>query len=45
MTDKPGIPAVPAMRAQVLVNLVVRGLLRTPGLSRITGSEGDGDEK
>jgi deazaflavin-dependent oxidoreductase (nitroreductase family) len=38
MTDKPGTPAVTTMRAQGLVNLVVRGLLRTPGLSRITGS-------
>ena len=38
MTDKPGTPAVRTMRAQGLVNLVVRGLLRTPGLSRIIGS-------
>jgi len=38
MTDKPGTPAVPTMRAQGLVNLAVRGLLRTPGLSRIIGS-------
>ena len=38
MADKPGTPAVPAMRAQGLVDLAVRGLLRTPGLSRITGS-------
>ena len=38
MTDKPGTPAVRTMRAQGLVNLVVRGLLRTPGLSRIVGS-------
>jgi hypothetical protein len=38
MTDKPGTPAVRTMRAQELVNLVVRGLLRTPGLSRIIGS-------
>jgi len=38
MTDKPGSPAVRTMRAQGLVNLVVRGLLRTPGLSRIIGS-------
>jgi hypothetical protein len=38
MTDKPGAPAVRTMRAQGLVNLVVRGLLRTPGLSRIIGS-------
>jgi deazaflavin-dependent oxidoreductase (nitroreductase family) len=37
MTDKPGTPAVRTMRAQGLVNLVVRGLLRTPGLSRIIG--------
>jgi hypothetical protein len=38
MADKPGISAVRTMRAQGLVNLVVRGLLRTPGLSRIIGS-------
>jgi hypothetical protein len=38
MTDKPGTPAVRTMRAQGLVNLVVRGLLCTPGLSRIIGS-------
>jgi hypothetical protein len=38
MTDKPGSPAVRTMRAQGLVNLAVRGLLRTPGLSRIIGS-------
>ena len=38
MTDEPGIPAVGTMRAQGLVNLVVRGLLRIPGLSRIIGS-------
>jgi hypothetical protein len=38
MTDKPGTPAVRTMRAQGLLNLVVRGLLRTPGLSRIIGS-------
>ena len=38
MTDTPGTPAVPAMHAQGLVNLAVRGLLRTPGLSRIIGS-------
>ena len=38
MTDKPGTPAVRTLRAQGLVNLVVRGLLRTPGLSRIIGS-------
>ena len=37
MTDKPGTPAVRTMRAQRLVNLGVRGLLRTPGLSRIIG--------
>jgi len=37
MTDESvGRPAV--MRAQGLVNRVVRGLLRTPGLSRIIGS-------
>jgi hypothetical protein len=29
MTDKPGISAVRTMRAQGLVNLAVRGLLRT----------------
>jgi hypothetical protein len=29
MTDKPGTPAVRTMRAQGLVNLAVRGLLRT----------------
>ena len=38
MTDKPGTPAVRTMRAQGLVNLAVRGLLRTPGLSRMIGS-------
>ena len=38
MTDKPGTPAVRTMRAQGLVNLVVRGLLRTPGLNRVIGS-------
>jgi hypothetical protein len=38
MTDKPGTPAAQTMRAQGLVNLAVRGLLRTPGLSRIIGS-------
>ena len=38
MTDTPGAPAVRTMRAQGLVNLAVRGLLRTPGLSRIIGS-------
>jgi hypothetical protein len=38
MTDQPGTPAGWIMRAQGLVNLVVRGLLRTPGLSRIIGS-------
>jgi deazaflavin-dependent oxidoreductase (nitroreductase family) len=38
MTDEQGTPAVRIMRAQGLVNLVVRGLLRTPGLSRIIGS-------
>ena len=38
MTDKPGTPAVRTMRAQGLVNLVVSGLLRTPGLSLIIGS-------
>ncbi len=38
MTDKPGAPAVRTMRAQGLVNLVIRGLLRIPGLSRIIGS-------
>ena len=38
MTDKPGTRAVRTMRAQGLVNLVVRGLLRTPGLSQIIGS-------
>jgi deazaflavin-dependent oxidoreductase (nitroreductase family) len=37
MTDKPGTSVAPAMRAQGLVNLAVRGLLRTPGLSRVTG--------
>ena len=37
MTDKPGAPVAPAVRAQGLVNLAVRGLLRTPGLSRVTG--------
>ena len=37
MTDKPGAPAVRTMRSQGLVNLTVRGLLRTPGLSRIIG--------
>ena len=37
MADKPGTPAVRTMRAQGLVNLVVRGLLRTSGLNRIIG--------
>jgi hypothetical protein len=38
MTDKPGTPAVRTMRAQGLVNLLVRGMLRDPGPSRIIGS-------
>ncbi len=38
MPDVPSTPAVRTLRAQGLVNLVVRGLLRTPGLSRIVGS-------
>src|SRR5260370_6566655 len=38
MTDKPGSPAVRTMRARGLVNLAVRGLLHTPGLSWIMGS-------
>src|SRR5215207_4894490 len=38
MTDKPDTPVVRTMRAQGLANLLMRGLLRTPGLSRIIGS-------
>ncbi len=38
MSDKSGAPAVRTMRAQGLANLVVRGLLRTPGLCRVVGS-------
>lgn len=38
MADLPNKPIAHTMRAQRLVNLLVRGLLRIPGLSRIIGS-------
>ncbi|WP_196804486.1 nitroreductase/quinone reductase family protein [Cellulomonas sp. URHD0024] len=37
MTDRPPTPTARTIRGQRLVNLVVRGLLRIPGLNRIVG--------
>ena len=38
MAEGPRTPTARTIRGQGLVNLVVRGLLRTPGLSRIVGA-------